>query len=437
MPGQGQITPGSTQRAASVASNVRYEDGVVCNAPGYEKVVISSDILTGLVAHWNLDELSGPRADDSGNLHALTAVLDDAGGSVGTDPGKFKTAARFPALSATTFAISYYMPAIWPANAALTGAFILAAGGVAPYLYSVSAGSLPTGLILNSDGTVTGTPTVPGSYSFTLRAKDADNETLTQVLSIVILTPVTLAFTPPSAGEVELAASLAFTPGGGVGPYVLSNPSGTIPPGLALSGTAISGTPTTAGTYNFTVRATDSYSQTCDVSVTWVINPNPWSPGAWTITNSGAASSNPFTGHGTGVLSGAHGSIDDLINVPAGGDGNGTANYAGNKTVNYVGPSTTLNCTLTLFSIYASVTPGGGGQSADSIFSVSVRINGGSQVGVVQVQKSNGNTPGVYTGSVAIPANATVEILFLSQSGSQINYSCAMIAYITGTFQLY
>jgi hypothetical protein len=104
MPAQGGIAPGTLQRAASVASNVRYEDGVVCNAPGYERISVSSATLSGLVAQWHLDELQGVRSDASGNGHSLTEVpgYDSlAGGqiSVTSEVGKIGRAALFtPAL---------------------------------------------------------------------------------------------------------------------------------------------------------------------------------------------------------------------------------------------------------------------------------------------------------------------------------------------------
>lgn len=54
---------GDAQRVCAVAQNVRFEDGVICNAPGYEKVALSTALLAGMVSHWRLDELTGNRAD--------------------------------------------------------------------------------------------------------------------------------------------------------------------------------------------------------------------------------------------------------------------------------------------------------------------------------------------------------------------------------------
>ncbi|GGL07182.1 Ig domain-containing protein [Deinococcus radiotolerans] len=45
---------------------------------------------------------------------------------------------------------------------------------------------------------------------------------------------------------------------GGAGPYTVRKIEGTLPPGLTLNGTTLSGTPSKAGTYTFTLEATDS-----------------------------------------------------------------------------------------------------------------------------------------------------------------------------------
>ncbi len=52
---------------------------------------------------------------------------------------------------------------------------ITVTGGQRPYVFSVSSGSLPAGLTLNSvTGTVSGTPQQPGDYSFSVQATDAN-----------------------------------------------------------------------------------------------------------------------------------------------------------------------------------------------------------------------------------------------------------------------
>ena len=62
-----------------------------------------------------------------------------------------------------------------------------ATGGTIPYVWSIASGVLPPGLTLASlTGTIAGTPTKPGSYSFTISVSDAATRTATQALSIKI-----------------------------------------------------------------------------------------------------------------------------------------------------------------------------------------------------------------------------------------------------------
>ena len=52
---------------------------------------------------------------------------------------------------------------------------ISASGGMAPYTFTITAGSLPPGLTLNpSTGVISGTPATAGPYSFTVTASDAN-----------------------------------------------------------------------------------------------------------------------------------------------------------------------------------------------------------------------------------------------------------------------
>jgi len=76
---------------------------------------------------------------------------------------------------------------------------LIAAGGVAPYTFSIISGSLPAGLTLNpSTGAITGTPTASGTYSFTAQVVDSTGTaagTATTSCTISVTTPCVI---PPS-----------------------------------------------------------------------------------------------------------------------------------------------------------------------------------------------------------------------------------------------
>jgi len=54
---------------------------------------------------------------------------------------------------------------------------IVAQGGSAPYMWGISAGQLPPGLLLSATGTITGTPTARGDFTFTVAADDSAGTT--------------------------------------------------------------------------------------------------------------------------------------------------------------------------------------------------------------------------------------------------------------------
>jgi hypothetical protein len=234
-------------------------------------------------------------------------------------------------------------------------AVLAVSGGGSPYYFSVKTGSLPPGISLNpATGTLSGTPTTAGKFSFEVIATDSprpDQGSQTFAIAIsgaggggggsvtvsvsptiatlvsnqtqqftatvsgtsntgvtwtatagsvsasglytaptvnsqtnVVITATSIADTSKSAGAVvtvDAAGSLqittgtlpsgqqgnpysdAFTATGGTAPYSWSVSSGSVPPGITLSGSgSFGGTPAAAGTFNFTVMVRDIKSNT-------------------------------------------------------------------------------------------------------------------------------------------------------------------------------
>jgi len=141
---------------------------------------------------------------------------------------------------------------------------LTAVGGTAPYTWLVSAGSLPAGLSLSpSSGTISGTPTSVGNYSFTLQVTDNNSVSVSKAFTLAIVSALTITTQPTlPGGAVSVGYSQSIVVVGGNAPYTWSISSGALPAGLTLSPSsgAITGTPTSAGGFTFTVQVVDASS---------------------------------------------------------------------------------------------------------------------------------------------------------------------------------
>ena len=142
-------------------------------------------------------------------------------------------------------------------------ATVTASGGNAPYAYSVTSGTIPAGLFLSaSTGAISGTPSEPGSFSFTVTATDGWGCKGSRAYNMSVICTSTITVSPPAIpnGTVGVPYTQTLSGSGGVAPYYFTITSGTIPPGLSFNPETgvISGTPTTQGAYGFTVKATDA-----------------------------------------------------------------------------------------------------------------------------------------------------------------------------------
>jgi hypothetical protein len=142
-----------------------------------------------------------------------------------------------------------------------------ATGGLAPYTWAVTVGTLPVGLTLSTNGIISGTPTGTGTSNFTITATDAANGTTPKALSIT--NNSTFSIVTPSLGNGVLNRPYSQTVAtvGGAAPRTFSVLSGTLPNGLTLAPSTgvISGTPSVGGpTFSFRIRATDNNNVTAD-----------------------------------------------------------------------------------------------------------------------------------------------------------------------------
>lgn len=182
-----------------------------------------------------------------------------------------------------------------------------ASGGVPGYTFALENGTLPPGLGL-SGAILSGTPTTQGSYTFGIRVADSSTGTgsYAEVKSVTlqVIPPPTIVINPATVpgATVAVAYSQTFSASGGTALYSFAITAGALPAGMSLNTStgALTGTPTAAGTFNFTVTATDANNFTGSNAYTLVVAPPVIviAPAALTGGTVGAAYSETFIASG-------------------------------------------------------------------------------------------------------------------------------------------
>ena len=293
------------------------------------------------------------------------------------------------------------------------------------------------GINLPSSGTgsitISGTPTAPGTETFTIMATNSAGLTAPpQNFTLTVVPHVSVSPSNCPTFIESTPASCTLTASGGVGVITLSvsNVQNAVPglnvPGSGTGSIAISGTPTAAGTETFTLTATDSLGGTSVQNYTLTVNPPPnyvvttntddatGTPSNCPIPSSGttctlrdalAAASQAGAGNITfdsTVFSPSNSTAQNTINLS-----NGTLNIPSNTSI--TGPTSgsghTLNNPVTV--------AGGGGSSNFSVFTVNSGVIAASINGLTI---SNGNTSGNGGG---IDNGGTLTITGSTLSGNQ------------------
>jgi hypothetical protein len=156
-------------------------------------------------------------------LHALATTS-------GTPDGRFAYGGGSTFPTATHQAANYWVDVAFVSNAATTlqvtttqfpggavagsySATLSASGGSTPYTWSLLNGALPNGLTLNAGGSISGTPSLAGSFSFTVQVKDAAAQSASKNFSINVATsaPTVAIISPVSGASVSGAISVSGT----------------------------------------------------------------------------------------------------------------------------------------------------------------------------------------------------------------------------------
>lgn len=301
-------------------------------------------------------------------------------------------------------------------------------GGITPISWTLANGQLPAGLTLNSNGTLSGTPTATGSFTFAIQAGDSSSPSQTITISVAIKSASLLVIT--SAGGalpdaiVGKPYSISLQAMGGTGPFSWAVVSGQLPAGLTLSAAGVlSGTPTVANpaptAFSVQVRDSGSPAQAKSLALTirvpapLVISP---ASGALLGALSNLAYSTTLTatgGIGPVTWSVISGSLPAGISLSAGGVLSGTSIVINNysftiQTLDSGAPqqNATASYTLTVassFTVSFAVQPGNTQSQSQITPSVKVLVvdNSGNPVRGAVVQLSIAVNPGggTLTGS--------------------------------------
>jgi hypothetical protein len=316
---------------------------------------------------------------------------------------------------------------------------LAASGGAPPYTWALTSGALPAGLTLSAAGVIAGAPTATGTFQFTATVTDSASTTASQQFT---LTVAGLAITPTTLPGAKVGASYSqtLTATGGTPPYTFATSAGSLPPGLALKGAVLSGTPTAAGSYTFSIQVTDSASATATqqyvIAITGLIIATPGLPSAAV----GTAYSQTLSAEGTppytwAILKGAL--PGGLTLDESSGTIGGTPTAAGTSNVTIQvtdGTQATATEAFTLTVISASFT--GLPATAGSAQQVSFALTPGAaypqeitgQVTLAFQPDASLASPaddpaiqfstGGVTASFIIPANSTAPVVFSLQTGT-------------------
>lgn len=161
-------------------------------------------------------------------------------------------------------------------------------GGTAPYTYAHTGGTLPTGMSFDGNGTLFGTPTTGGSYTFEVTATDAVGSTQIKEFTIKIV-QITSPTALPNATQ-NASYNYTLLTAGTTAPTSWVHVSGAFPAGLLLdlaTGVLSSdiGGITESGDFSFTLRIKDGSGVECDKAFTLHVTPAQAILGYWTFDN--------------------------------------------------------------------------------------------------------------------------------------------------------
>jgi hypothetical protein len=335
-------------------------------------------------------------------------------------------------------------------------ATLAGSGGISPYTWSLSSGTLPSGLSLAaSTGVISGTPLAAGVGTANLTFKLTDSGTATaltatQTLSLTIApttTAIAFSTTTLAAATYNTAYSATVAASGGVGTLSYSLASGALPGGLKLSTSgAITGTPNATGTFSFTVTAADAYGDSATsgtlqiavsyaaLSITSKTLPSGVINTAYSTTLSAAGGSGSYTWALTsGSLPTGISSLTTAGLISGTPTATGTFTFTATVTDSVTSKTASATLSIAIYTASLSVTTGTTlpAGTVNTAYSQTLNASGGSGTGYTWAVASGSSLPswlsltsstGVLSGT---PTTATTYSFIITVTDSASNTASA------------
>jgi hypothetical protein len=228
--------------------------------------------------------------------------------------------------------------------------------------FKVTSGALPPSFLLYPGGVLSGTEVTAGDYAFQITASNGIAPDAVQAVTLTVLAaPVFTSPQPPSHGDVGTAYTHTFT-ASGTAPITFAVSGGALPPGLTLSsGGALTGTPTTNGSFSAVVTASNPTGKDATQGFIIKIGTAPVVTGAPPAGTVGTAYTHTFTASGSAPITYTltSGSLPPGVTLSPAGSLSGTPTAAGSygatiTASNGALPNAVVNITIT---INPAVTP--------------------------------------------------------------------------------
>lgn len=287
------VYPGDDTAAATAGGQTVTLNGAGFNAGAS---VLINGSYAGVVSVANSTSLSFTTPSNSGGTYILYVINTDGGTGISV-PGISYSGTPSWSNTSGSLATLYETAAV---NTQLT-----ATGGVSDgaITYSLQSGTLPSGSSLNSStGLLSGTSQATASsttYSFTIRASDAQNQDTDRAFSITI-NPDAVTWSSPADGTVtelfqDTAMSNVTLSATSAAGQSIAYTANALPTGVTISGSNVTGTPTVVGNTISVITATAANTnRTATRTFTWVVSvsSDPYFKNTTLLLNGEGASAN-------------------------------------------------------------------------------------------------------------------------------------------------